>query len=144
VLPFDIVLRAGEPPYRQVVHAAAKAMLAGTLQPGDAFPSVRELSQALRINPNTAQKVVAELVRDGLLEVRPGVGTVVTAAPRAAAGERRKLLQDELEPLLVSARRLGITRDEVHAAVDAQWDAAFGRDGEPASRRGTSSRVRQS
>ena len=62
MLPFSVEIKAGESPYRQIVYAATKAIVSGELAPGAAFPSVRELSQALKINPNTAQKVVAELV----------------------------------------------------------------------------------
>jgi GntR family transcriptional regulator len=89
---------------------------------------VRELSQALKINPNTAQKVVAELVRDGLLEVRPGIGTVVTQGRRAAAAERRALMSKEGEELVVEAKRLGLTKDDVTKAVDARWAELFGDD----------------
>jgi GntR family transcriptional regulator len=125
VLPFSVTLRAGDPPYRQVVYAATKAIVSGELLPGAAFPSVRELSQALKINPNTAQKVVAELVRDGLLEVKPGVGTLVTNGRRASAAERRALLSAEVEQLLVEARRLGLERDDVMNAVSARWGELF-------------------
>src|SRR4051812_23666657 len=100
MLPFNVTLVAGDSPYRQIVYAATKAVVSGELSSGAAFPSVRELSQALKINPNTAQKVVAELVRDGLLEVRPGIGTVVTASRRASAAERRALMSKEVEQLV--------------------------------------------
>ena len=126
MLPFTVTLRAGESPYRQVVYAATKAIVSGELAPGAAFPSVRELSQALKINPNTAQKVVAELVRDGLLEVHPGIGTVVTTKRRASAAERRALLSSDVEALLVDAKRLGLTRDDVVSAIDARWTDLFG------------------
>jgi GntR family transcriptional regulator len=125
MLPFDVVLRPGESPYRQVVYAATKAIVSGELEPGSPFPSVRELSQALKINPNTAQKIIAELTRDGLLEVRPGIGTVVTAGRRASAAERRQLLSRDVEQLIVEARRLGLTKAEVVAAVGAQWTTLF-------------------
>jgi len=125
MLPFSVTLKAGEPPYRQVVYAATKAIVSGELLPGASFPSVRDLSQALKINPNTAQKVVAELVRDGLLEVKPGVGTLVTNGRRATAAERRSLLSAEVEQLVVEARRLGLERDEVINAVSARWAELF-------------------
>src|SRR5947207_2982243 len=108
MLPFAVVIKPGESPYRQIVYAATKAVVAGELVAGAPFPSVRELSQALKINPNTAQKAVAELVRDGLLEVRPGVGTVVSAGRKATAAERRTLLSAEVEQLVVEAKRLGL------------------------------------
>lgn len=126
MLPFAVSLTAGESPYRQVVYAATKAVLAGELSPGAPFPSVRELSQALKINPNTAQKVIAELVREGLLEVRPGIGTVVKSGRRASAGERRRLLSHEVEHLVVEAKRLGLTRSDLTNAVETQWDELFG------------------
>ena len=89
MLPFAVSLKPGESPYRQIVYAATKAVVSGELKPGSVFPSVRELSQSLKINPNTAQKVVAELIRDGMIEVRPGIGTVVSSGRRASAAERR-------------------------------------------------------
>jgi len=126
MLPFAIALKPGDSPYRQVVYAATRAIVSGELTPGDAFPSVRELSQALKINPNTAQKVIAELVRDGLLAVRPGVGTVVTDGRRASAAERRALLSDAVEELVVEAKRLGLEKDDVITAVSARWTSLFG------------------
>lgn len=132
MLPFPVALKAGESPYRQIVFAATKAVLSGELAPGAPFPSVRELSQALKINPNTAQKVVAELVREGLLEVRPGVGSFVAGGRRATAAERRALLSREVEQLVVEAKRLGLSRDEVSNAVAARWAELFGSDDAPA------------
>ena len=126
MLPFAVAIVPGESPYRQVVYAATRAIVAGELAPGSTFPSVRELSQALKINPNTAQKVIAELVRDGLLEVRTGIGTVVKAGRRAPASERRALLSREVEQLIVEAKRLGVSREEVVVAVETRWDALFG------------------
>jgi GntR family transcriptional regulator len=126
VLPFSVVLKPGESPFRQIVYAATKAVVSGELAPGAPFPSVRELSQALKINPNTAQKVVAELVRDGILEVRPGVGTTVTNRRQASAADRRALLSREVEELVVEAKRLGLTRDDVLKAITKRWSALFG------------------
>jgi GntR family transcriptional regulator len=125
VLPFAVTLRPGDSPYRQVVYAATRAIMSGELPLGAPFPSVRELSQALKINPNTAQKVVAELARDGLIEVRPGIGTVVIERPRASAAERRELLSTEVEKLVVEAKRLGLGKSELLDAVAARWTELF-------------------
>jgi GntR family transcriptional regulator len=121
MLPFDVVIRPGESPYRQVVYAATRAVVAGELAPGAPFPSVREISQALKINPNTAHKVVAQLVRDGVLEVLPGIGTVVAHARRTSPEERRALLSDAVEQLVVEAKRVGVEEAEVLEAVAARW-----------------------
>lgn len=126
MLPFDVELRPGESPYRQIVYAATKAVVSGDLSPGAPFPSVRVLSQALKVNPNTAHKVVAELVRVGILEVLPGVGTVVADRGPASTEERRALLLDDVERLLVEAKRLGLSQREVQDAVAERWRELFG------------------
>lgn len=128
MLPFPIELTGSESPYRQIVYAATRAVVSGDLLVGSAFPSVRVLSQSLKVNPNTAQKAVAELVREGLLEVRPGVGTVVADWGPASAEQRTALLSDDLERLLVEARRLGVSREDFHRAVQDRWADLFGAD----------------
>lgn len=128
MLPFHVQLRPGDTPLRQVVFAATKAILAGVLREGDAFPSVREISEALRIHPNTAQKIVAELVRDGFLTVQPGIGTTVNRPPVANRSSRGHVLDELLEASVVEARRQGWQMSELLAAVEAQWVAAFGAD----------------
>ena len=121
MLPFSIVFRAGLSVHEQVVFAVKKACVAGQLRPGDSFPSVRTLSQELRINPNTAHKAVATLVGEGLLEVRPGIGTLVARAPAASRVQRRALLGEEVEHLVVEARKLSLDVDEVLEAVKDHW-----------------------
>jgi GntR family transcriptional regulator len=122
VIPFSVQFRPGVPLFEQVVYAAQKAMISGQLLPGDPFPSVRALSRELKINPNTAHKVVAQLVSDGLLETRPGIGNVVAARPDSTRKERTQLLGREVEQLVVEAKRLGIGRDDVLASVSQHWD----------------------
>lgn len=120
-LPFRCELKPGLPVHDQVVFAVQKAVLSGQLVEGDAFPSVRALGQALRINPNTAHRVVQTLVARGLLAVRPGIGTVVGDGVVASAAERRALLGGEVERLVVEARRLGLSIGDVTTAVGREW-----------------------
>lgn len=127
MLPFDVELKPGESPYRQIVYAATRAVVSGELLPGSPFPSVRVMSEALEVNPNTAHKVVAELARSGLIEVLPGVGTVVAEWGPASPEERRLLLSEEVERLVVEARRLGLTERDVLGAVSDRWSELFGR-----------------
>lgn len=121
MIPFHVELRPGTSIYEQVVYAATKAMVAGQLRPGDAFPSVRNLSRELKINPNTAHKVIAYLLSAGLLEVKPGLGTVVAERPEASAGERTALLGSQLEELVVEAKRLGVSLEDAQAALAKHW-----------------------
>ena len=121
MIAFRLSFQPGISLYEQVVYAAKKAVVSGQMRPGEAFPSVRTLSKELKINPNTAHKVVTHLVNEGLLEVRPGLGTVVAALPPSTAGERRSLLRTELEQLVVEAKRLGVRLDDVAEALAEHW-----------------------
>ena len=105
-----------------MVYAAKRAIIAGQMLPGERFPSVRTLSQELKINPNTAHKVVTQLISEGLLEVHPGLGTVVANLPASTARERAGLLEGELEALVVEAKKLQMTPEEVETAFREHWE----------------------
>ena len=121
MLPFTVTLRPGLSVHEQVLFAVKKAIVSGRMRPGDEFPSVRALSRDLRINPNTAHKVVAALLSDGLLEVRPGIGTFVAQRPASTADQRRALLREDVERLVVEARHLHLDVQDVVDAVADQW-----------------------
>jgi GntR family transcriptional regulator len=121
MVPFKVKFNPGESLFDQVVFAATKAILAGELKPGEPFPSVRALALDLKIHPNTAHKVVQHLIQDRWLMSQPGVGTLVAAPPKARAGDRKRLLEDEVEKLVVEAMRVGAGIDEVQQAVKETW-----------------------
>ncbi len=121
MLPFKVQFTQGRPVYEQVLFAAKKAIVCGQLKPGDPFPSVRVLSQELRINPNTAQKVSAHLRAEGLIEVKPGLGSIITESARALKSQKKDLLGSELERLVVEAKKLKLTEKDLQAAVRQHW-----------------------
>jgi GntR family transcriptional regulator len=125
MLPFSLTLRPGEPVADQVVYAVTRAVVSGQLRPGDRFPSVRGLSQELKINPNTAQRIVALLAEAGLLAVEPGIGTMVTGQSGRAATPKKAdvaALGDHLaEPLVVEARRVGLGLTDLVDLVRDRW-----------------------
>lgn len=121
VIPFRIDLRPGVPVFEQIAYAAKRAIVSGKLQPGDSFPSVRTLSREAHINPNTAHKVIAALLVEGLIESHPGIGTVVAAQRDGTRAHQRDLLTRQIEPLVVEAKRLGLTEEAVLDAVSDHW-----------------------
>jgi len=121
VIPFRVDFVAGEPAYEQVVYAAKKAILAEKIRPGQAFPSVRALARELKLHANTAQKVIAHLTSEGLLEVRPGVGTIVVKLLPVSRGERGRLLKRDIEQLTVEAMQLGMSVEELQGAIADRW-----------------------
>ena len=122
MLPFHAALKTGSPVSEQIIYAVKKAIISGLMRPGDKFPSVRSLSQELRINPNTAHRVIASLVAEGLLEVRPGIGTSVGKIPPATRQQRGELLGESIEQLVVEAKKLRLELDDVVGAVGQHWN----------------------
>jgi GntR family transcriptional regulator len=121
VVPFKVVLKAGVPAHEQVAYAAKKAIISGRLKPGDPFPSVRTLSAAMKIHANTAQRTIALLQREKLIEVLPGIGTVVAQPSPPARAMRARLLSVDVEALAVEAMRLGVQLGELQEMLDEQW-----------------------
>jgi GntR family transcriptional regulator len=121
MVPFKVKFTPGESIFDQVCFAATRSILAGELKAGEPFPSVRTLALDLKIHPNTAHKVVQHLIQERWLTAQPGLGTVVAQPPKARAGDRKRLLEDEVEKLVVEAMRVGATLPEVQQAVDDAW-----------------------
>lgn len=121
MIPIRLTFQPGIPIFEQVVFAARKAVVSGQMKAGDAFPSVRALSTALKINPNTAHKVVTHLTNEGVLEVRPGIGTVVAEQRVVGREERARVVRAQLEQLAVDARRLGFSLSELQGELAAEW-----------------------
>ncbi len=129
MIPFRLAFQPGIPIYEQVVYAARKAIVSGQMRPGDPFPSVRALSKELKINPNTAHKVILFLTNEGLVEIRPGIGAVVSALPKPSAAACADLLGGELESLVVEAKKLGMRIADVQGALADHWERLGGPDG---------------
>ncbi len=121
MINFTIKFQSGVPIYEQVIYAVKKAIVTEQLKAGDRFPSVREVSKELRINPNTAQKAVSHLVRERLLEIKPGIGSIISELGAATKAQRDKILNDEVEKLVVESKRLSIKKEEVVDAINRGW-----------------------
>jgi GntR family transcriptional regulator len=122
MLPFPLRIQPGLPISEQLVYAVKKAVISGLLKPGNKFPSVRAMSQELRIHPNTAHKALAVLLGEGLLEVHPGIGTVVGQIPSAPSEKELKLLEGEVERLVVEAKNRRLRLDDLQRMVERQWN----------------------
>lgn len=66
-----------EPVYKQLGRICRDQLRKGTYGPGDVFPSERDLSRQYKVSRVTANKVISNMVAEGLLQFRPGLGTVV-------------------------------------------------------------------
>jgi DNA-binding transcriptional regulator YhcF (GntR family) len=121
MLPFVVRFQSGAGVYDQILMAVKTALATGRLASGDRFPSVRSLSQELRISPNMAHRIVSTLVEEGVLRVQPGVGTVVTEKAAVTAEQRRSLVEQDVERLVGDARMVGLDAEDLIDAIRRTW-----------------------
>ena len=101
------------PVYLQIMQKIKADIGNGTLRGGDRLPSVRELSERMTVNPNTMQRVMMELEREGVVTTRRGVGTFVSDDPEMAATLRDTQAETYTRRYVGEMRALGIPGGEV-------------------------------
>lgn len=79
------------PIYLQLRDRVVSLILDGSLQPGDALPSVRQIAAEYRINPLTVTKAYEGLAEESIVEKRRGLGLFVNAGARERLGERMRI-----------------------------------------------------
>jgi GntR family transcriptional regulator len=102
--------------YLQVVDEVRRELVQGSLSAGDPLPSVRQLAEELRLNPNTVQQAYRELERAGVVVVRRGQGTFIREDVRGPE-QRSALVARVAEEALLLAARSGVTADELVRAL---------------------------
>ncbi len=113
--------RSGVPMYVQIVEQVKHALEVGTLQPGEQLPTVRRLASDLTIAPNTIVKAYNDLQTMGLIESRPGAGTVVVADLNGSLrAQQVEALFGRLEALVRDAAGLGLDPTELEARFRAE------------------------
>jgi len=100
-------------------------ILDGVLKEGDPLPSVRNVAAEYRVNPLTVLKGYQQLVDDGLVESRRGLGMFINSGARnlLLQGERQKFLGEEWPRIHATIQRLGLKAEELLAATDGSSPA---------------------
>jgi len=104
-----------QPIYRQLRDRVVAMILDGVLKEGDPLPSVRNVAAEYRVNPLTVLKGYQELVDEGLVESRRGLGMFINAGARRLLlkGERQKFLGEEWPRVYATIQRLGLNAQEL-------------------------------
>jgi DNA-binding transcriptional regulator YhcF (GntR family) len=116
----------GRPLFLQIAAQVENAIVDGTLAEEAQAPSTNELAAFHRINPATAAKGINQLVADGVLYKRRGIGMFVAAGARALLLERRRedFAQQYLAPLMAEAHKLGMDAEQVKKLIDVWGEEA--------------------
>src|SRR3954471_17139238 len=115
----------GRPLFRQIAEQVETAIVDGSLAEEAQAPSTNELAAFHRINPATAAKGIAQLVADGALYKRRGIGIFVATGARVLLLERRReeSARQFLAPLMAEASKLGMDAEQVKKMIDVWAEA---------------------
>lgn len=114
------------PLFLQIAEQIETSIVDGSLPEETQVPSTNELAAFHRINPATAAKGMGQLVTDGVLYKRRGIGMFVAEGARARLLERRRerFVDQFVRPLMTEAHTLGLDTDFVAKLIDTWEDPA--------------------
>lgn len=121
----DPVLEDGKPLFLQIAEMVENSIIDGSLAEEGQAPSSNELAAFHRINPATAAKGLNQLVSDGILHKKRGIGLFVTTGARDALRFRRRerFARQYLDPLVAEANKLGLEIGEIKTMLDQREGA---------------------
>lgn len=117
----DWRFKDGVPIYSQIIDQMRNYIARGEFGPGDKIPAVRELAMGAGVNPNTMQKALAELEREGLLFSERTSGRFVTEDKKVINEMKVSLSREFVRDLFDNLKKLGMTEDEIKSAV-MNWE----------------------
>lgn len=110
-MPWD--LKSDRPIYTQLIEQLELKICSGFYALGSKLPSVRDLAQEASVNPNTMQRALAKLEKDGLLYTNRTSGRFVTEDIKMIQKTKTKLAQEHIQEFLEKMKRLGFDRTDI-------------------------------
>lgn len=119
----------GKAIYLQIMEKISQDIAAGVLQPGQRVPSVREYAMELNVNPNTVQRALHELERDGALVSRRNIGRFVTEEPQKISNMRQEQAEEAARAFCSRMKELGYSKAEIEDFFREMMAETFTADG---------------
>ncbi len=110
------------PIYTQLIGQLKVGIVSGDIPPGQRLPSVRDLATEAGVNPNTMQRALAELERDGLVYSQRTAGRFVTEDEAAIRGARRSLAEQHIRNFLRAMEGLGYRKEEIMSLLGQETE----------------------
>ena len=106
------------PIYTQLVYQIKFAIVSGEPSPGERMAGVRDLAADAGVNPNTMQRALQQLEREGLVFTQRSSGRFITEDTVAIGEAKRTLARQHIEQFMASMKKLGYTREEIIALLE--------------------------
>jgi GntR family transcriptional regulator len=114
----DWSFRNDQPIYSQLIQRLTEAIVSGVYAPGEKLPSVRELALEAGVNPNTVQRSLTELERDGLVFSQRTAGRFVTENENMIVNAKLRIADERVSEFLRSMKTLGCGRQEIISLIE--------------------------
>lgn len=111
-------LDSDRPIYMQIIERLKMDIISGVYAPGQKLPSVREFAMEASVNPNTMQRALAELERDGLVFSQRTSGRFITEDVSLMKEIKVELASEQIKEFLKRMERLGIQKEEIIALIN--------------------------
>lgn len=111
-------LRGDRPIYQQLVEILTEQIVSGQLAAGDKVPAVRELAAQAGVNPNTMQRALADMEREGLMHTNRTSGRYVTEDKEMIEKIREQIASDRIAEFLAGMSQLGFSEQEVYRLLE--------------------------
>ena len=108
------------PIYTQLIRQVKAGIVTGAFPPGERLPSVRDLATEAGVNPNTMQRALAELERDGLVYSQRTAGRFVTEDNTMINAAKRSLAERHVKSFLEAMLGLGFQREEIISLIEQE------------------------
>ena len=109
-MPWD--LDNDRPIYLQLMEKIQLDIVAGVYKPGDKLPSVRDLALEAAVNPNTMQKALSELERNGLVHSQRTSGRFITEDEKMLKHLKESLASEHIRECIEKMKQLGFQEEE--------------------------------
>lgn len=120
--PLDWKFNNDSPIYQQIMEQIKAMIATGILKAGDKLPSVRELAVEAEVNPNTMQKALSELEREGLLCSKRTSGRFVSDNPANASHLQEEMMMDFIKTFIENMKKLGYSLEDCLKLIEKYWN----------------------
>ncbi|MDF2838782.1 MAG: putative GntR family transcriptional regulator [Evtepia sp.] len=108
------------PIYAQLIHTMKQQIVAGVYATGEKLPSVRDLAAEAGVNPNTMQRALTELEREGLMYSQRTAGRFVTEDRNMIEAAKKALAEEQVKRFLTAMTGLGYEISDIIALLEQE------------------------
>lgn len=113
----DWSFRSDQPIYSQLVQQIRLAIISGTYSPGQRLMSVRDMAAEAGVNPNTMQRALQDLEREGMVCSQRTTGRFVTEDPTVIEQAKTKVAEEQIRVFFETMRKLDYPREAILALL---------------------------